>query len=146
MAHRLGCTAACRIFSDQGLNQCPLHQQVNYSPLHHQGSPGSLFSFAISSVIKVLHSTYYTFLLTLTSRNLDRRGNEGKRIKPHFNWAGSLPCPLPAFPSSLSQSSPTPKGCPGVVGAGTVEQERKPVMYTGGVKWMHEGFHLPTQK
>ena len=25
-----------------------------------------------------------------------------------------------------------------MTGAGTGEQERKPVMYTGGVKWLHE--------
>ena len=142
----LSCSAACGIFPDQGLNQSLLHWQANSYPLHDQGSPGSLFSLAISSVIKVLHSTYYTFLLTLTSRNWDRRGNKGKRIKPHFNWAGSLPCPLPTFPSSLSQSNPIPKGCPGVVGVGTVEQERKSVMYTGGVKWLNEEFHHPTQK
>ena len=49
-------------------------------------------------------------------------------------------------PKAASQSNPTPKGCPGVTGAETSEQEKKPVMYTGGVKWMHEGFHLPTQK
>ena len=105
--------------------------QVNSYPLHFQGSPGSLFSLAISFVIKILHSTYYIFLLTLTSRNRDRRGNEGKKTKPHFCWAGSLSCPL-------SQSNPTPKGCPGVTGAGTGEQEREPGIYTGGVKSFYE--------
>ena len=54
--------------------------------------------------IKILHSTYYTFLLTLTSRNQDRRGNEGKRIKPHFCCAGSLPYPLsPLLPPTSQQ-------------------------------------------
>ena len=105
--------------------------QVNSYPLHFQGSPGSLFSLAISFVIIILHSPDYIFLLTLTSRNRDRRGNEGKKTKPHFCWAGSLSCPL-------SQSNPTPKGCPGVTGAGTGEQEREPGIYTGGVKSFYE--------
>ena len=56
--------------------------------------------------IKILTSTYYTFLLALTSRNWNRRGNEGNRIKPHFCWAGSLPCPLPAHPTP-PQPTPT---------------------------------------
>ena len=37
-----------------------------------------------------------------------------------------------------SQSNPTPKRCPGVSGARTGEQERKPGMYTSGVKSLHE--------
>ena len=95
--------------------------------------------------IKILHSTYHTFLLTVTSRNHDSRWNEGKRIKPPS--AGLAHSYVPSTThNSLSQSNPTPKGCPGVTGAETSEQEKKPVMYTGGVKWMHEGFHLPTQK
>ena len=32
-------SAACGIFSDQGLNPCPLHWQVDSLPLCHQGSP-----------------------------------------------------------------------------------------------------------
>jgi len=77
--------------------------------------------------------------LTVTSRNWDRRRNEGKKIKPPFCWAGSLPCPhCPPSDNSLSQSNPTPKGCPGVTRAGTGEQETEPGMYTGGVKSIHE--------
>ena len=41
-------------------------------------------------------------------------------------------------PKAASQSNPTPKRCPGVSGAGTGEQERKPEMYTSGVKSLHE--------
>ena len=41
-------------------------------------------------------------------------------------------------PKAASQSNPTPKKCPGVSGAGTGEQERKPEMYTIGVKSLHE--------
>ena len=40
-AHRLSCSAAYRIFPDQGLNPCPLHWQVDSYPLSHQGSPVS---------------------------------------------------------------------------------------------------------
>ena len=40
MAHGPSCSAACGIFSDQGLNPCPLHWQADSQPLCHQGSPG----------------------------------------------------------------------------------------------------------
>ena len=40
VAHRLGCSVACGIFLDQGLNPCLLHWQVYFSPLSYQGSPG----------------------------------------------------------------------------------------------------------
>ena len=39
MAHGLSCSVACGIISDQGLNLCPLHWQVESNPLYHQGSP-----------------------------------------------------------------------------------------------------------
>ena len=39
MAHGLGCSTACGISPDQGLNLCPLHWQADSQPLHHQGSP-----------------------------------------------------------------------------------------------------------
>ena len=39
VAHGPGCSAACGIFPDQGLNPCPLHWQADSQPLHHQGSP-----------------------------------------------------------------------------------------------------------
>ena len=48
MAHGLSCSAACGIFLGQGLNPCPLHWQVDSSPLCHQGSPTFAFiSFAL---------------------------------------------------------------------------------------------------
>ena len=43
VAHRLSCSAACRIFPDQGSNPCPLHRQADSQPLHHQGSPPKAF-------------------------------------------------------------------------------------------------------
>ena len=39
VAHGLRSSMACGIFSDQGLNLCPLHQQGDSQPLHHQVSP-----------------------------------------------------------------------------------------------------------
>ena len=39
VAHGPNCSAACGIFPDQGSNPCPLHQQADSQPLHHQGSP-----------------------------------------------------------------------------------------------------------
>ena len=42
VAHRPSCSAACRIFPDQGLNPCALHWQADSQPLCHQGSPYSL--------------------------------------------------------------------------------------------------------
>ena len=44
----------------------------------------------------------------------------------------------PVSHKAASQSNPTPKRCPGVSGAGTGEQKRKPEIYTSGVKWLHE--------
>ena len=41
----LSCSTACGIFQDQGLNLCPLHWQMDSSPLHHQGSPIFFFFF-----------------------------------------------------------------------------------------------------
>ena len=43
VAHGISCSAACGIFPDQGSNPCPLHWQADSQPLHHQGSPGTLF-------------------------------------------------------------------------------------------------------
>ena len=42
-AHRLSCPVACETFPDQGSNPCPLHWQVDSSPVSHQGSPGLSF-------------------------------------------------------------------------------------------------------
>ena len=39
MASRLSCSAACRIFLDQGSNLCPLHWQLYSLTLSHHGSP-----------------------------------------------------------------------------------------------------------
>ena len=36
VAHRFSCSAARRIFPDQGLNPCSLHWQADSCPLYHQ--------------------------------------------------------------------------------------------------------------
>ena len=43
LEHRLGCSEACGIFPDQGLNPCLLHWQADSLPLSHQGSLDSCF-------------------------------------------------------------------------------------------------------
>ena len=42
LVHRLSCSVACGIFSDQGSNPRPLHWQVDSLPLYHLGSPSLL--------------------------------------------------------------------------------------------------------
>ena len=44
VAHGPSCSAACRIFPDQGSNPCALHWQADSQPLRHQGSP-AIFIF-----------------------------------------------------------------------------------------------------
>ena len=44
VAHGPSCSAACRIFPDQGSNPCPLHWQADSQPLCHQGSPSICFN------------------------------------------------------------------------------------------------------
>ena len=41
VAHGPSCSAAYRIFPDQGSNLCLLHWQADSQPLRHQGSPPS---------------------------------------------------------------------------------------------------------
>ena len=43
VARRLGCSAKCGIFPDQGSNPCLLLSQANSCPLYHQGNPRVLF-------------------------------------------------------------------------------------------------------
>ena len=43
VAHGPSCSAACRIFPDQGPNPCPGHWQVDSQPLRHQGSPEVIY-------------------------------------------------------------------------------------------------------
>ena len=44
VAHGPSRSAACGTFPDQGSNPRPLHWQADSQPLHHQGSPPSLFN------------------------------------------------------------------------------------------------------
>ena len=50
VAHGPSCSAACRIFPDQGTNLCPLHWQADSQPLRHQGSPWVLFLWLLMSL------------------------------------------------------------------------------------------------
>ena len=43
VAHRPSRSAACGILPDQGSNPRPLHWQADSQPLHHRGSPLSVF-------------------------------------------------------------------------------------------------------
>ena len=43
-AHGLSCSVACGVFSDQGLNLCPLHWQADSYPPCHQRSPPNVLS------------------------------------------------------------------------------------------------------
>ena len=43
VAHRLSCSVAGGIFSDQGSNPCLLHWQAGSLPLSHQGRPPNAF-------------------------------------------------------------------------------------------------------
>ena len=47
VAHGPSCSAACGIFPDQGSNPCRLHWQADSQPLHHQGSPVSVFKVCL---------------------------------------------------------------------------------------------------
>ena len=62
----LSCSTACGIFLDQGLNPCPLHWQVDFYPLHHQGSPyiaGFYFLIFCRSFYICIHKEYsFVFL------------------------------------------------------------------------------------
>ena len=45
VAHGPSRSAACGVFPDQGSNQCRLHWQADSQPLHHHGSPQTLFMY-----------------------------------------------------------------------------------------------------
>ena len=56
VAHGPGCSAACGILPDQGLNPCPLHWQADPQPLRHQGSP--LCYFLIVGSVPLIYNIY----------------------------------------------------------------------------------------
>ena len=66
VAHGPSCSAACRIFPDQGSNPCPLHWQADSQPLHHQGSP--MFTIFVAFFISRCSTwVFFLFLLFLLS-------------------------------------------------------------------------------
>ena len=94
---RLSCSVACGIFPDQGLNQTSVSCLGRQIFIHCTTREVLVLYYHLLFFlwIKILHSTYYTLLLTIISRNWDRRRNEGNRIKPPICWAGSFPFPIP---------------------------------------------------
>ena len=57
----LSCPRVCGLFLDQGSNLCPLHRQVDFSQLDHQGSPAYnilklylAFRFSFKLFVKLL--------------------------------------------------------------------------------------------
>ena len=48
------CSAACRIFPDQGSNPCPLHRQADSQPLRHQGSSVGRYLITVSISLLVI--------------------------------------------------------------------------------------------
>ena len=63
----LGCSMACGIFPDQGLNLCPLHWQADSYPPYQQGSPGH-FSIRLSVLsLRCSSSSLYILDISLSS-------------------------------------------------------------------------------
>ena len=62
-ASGLSCPVACEIFLDQGPNLCPLHWQVDSSPLSHQGSPTEIINvlFSMATGKKIEHKSWNSF-------------------------------------------------------------------------------------
>ena len=65
-AHRLGCSAACGIFPDQGSNPCPVNWQADSHPLHHQERLQYVFKLHFLEGDDRLFFSFY-FLLLLTN-------------------------------------------------------------------------------
>ena len=61
MAHSLSCSAACRIFLDQGWNPCPLHWQPDSQPLRHEGSPKFIYFIYLFLAALGLHCCAWAF-------------------------------------------------------------------------------------
>ena len=47
VAHGLSCSMACGTLLDQGSNLWPLHWQVDFYPVYHQGRPGFVCLFLL---------------------------------------------------------------------------------------------------
>ena len=98
VAHRPSCSVACGIFPDQGSNPCPLHWQSDSQPLHHQGSPESVFLLNIG--------TGYGWLKHNWNGNLPQSGSLSTFIFAYLCESSlvSFSSPLlpPPPPSSLS--------------------------------------------
>ena len=85
VAHGPSCSAACRIFPDQGSNPCPLHWQADSQPLPHQGSPHCLLlTTMVLWQANLLVCFFISFGILLLLAILDETG-----VLPSY-WASSF--------------------------------------------------------
>ena len=68
MVHRHSCSAARRIFLEQGSNLYPLHWQADSEPLNHQGSPLINFKFHIYQCV-LMNTSASSVTITVSGRN-----------------------------------------------------------------------------
>ena len=71
VAHGLSCSMVCGIFPDQGLNLCHLHQQADYLPLKHQGSPEDIYILFIPNFLGVFIIKECWLLLSAFSMSVE---------------------------------------------------------------------------
>ena len=99
VAHGPSCSAACGIFPDQGSNPCPLHQQADSQPLHHQGSPNVYF----------FQADFGPFGL-LSQKTIDWVAYKKQKLISYSSggWEVQNQGTPPPRPDSMSHESPIP--------------------------------------
>ena len=100
--HRLGCFAACGVFSDQGSNPCLPHWQADSLPLSHQGSPTQkLVGSSICNRDKARAASVKWWDEVSRSHPLS--------FSPYPSWCTPNPCPprrhLPRAPQKSVQNT-----------------------------------------
>ena len=78
LAHGPSCSAACGIFSNQGLNPCPLHWQADSQPLSHQESL-SFTSFPIWNPF-----ISFSSLIAVANTSKTMLNNSGESGQPYL--------------------------------------------------------------
>ena len=83
VAHGPSCSAACRIFPDQGSNPRPLHWQADSQPLRHQGSPNMVLLVIVKSrwdygyfTISSFHLSIFSNFSLMSSGAFEKESNE----------------------------------------------------------------------
>ena len=68
MMHRIGCSAACGILQNQGLNSCLLHWQEDYLPVSFQGIREAFFLLKYTDIEygRVVFKTFSFFKKTFS--------------------------------------------------------------------------------